>query len=401
MRWRVERPYHSGDEYFGALFKEMRAAKTSIWVEMYIFESGKLGHELADILVRKAQQGLTVRVLIDGLGSSGPTGVTPAFLQQLLWGGVSVRIYHPVHFSAILRILGRGFSRLVSNLNRRNHRKVCIVDGSVAYVGGMNVMDIAVERFGKDKAWRDSSVRVEGQPIKEIEQAFEMTWRRSRRPRGSPETRLQEIRKRKKLRQRIQPFLSALRRRRLGRRSVFSDSLVRMNDRRRLRRENYRALIRGILTSKKRVWIATAYFVPSSGLVYALRFAAWAGVDVRILVPKQSDVFFMPWVAAAFYQSLLHAGIRIFEYVPRFLHTKILILDDRVSVGTSNLNTRSLFHDLEIDVVLREKKSLESFMAQFEKDCEQSEEVTLGRGPHRSWWVRIAGRFALMIQYFL
>lgn len=374
----------------------MRQARTSIWLEMYIFETGKIGREVADLLVRKAQAGLTVRLLLDGLGSSGAVSggaaVTPAFLHQLMWGGVSVRIYHPVQFRTILSVLGRGFNQLVSHLNRRNHRKVCIIDGDSAFVGGMNIMDLALERYAKGKAWRDTSVRVEGLPIKEMELAFETTWRRAKRPRGSPESR--EPRKKGRL-------LESLRKRRTKKRVNFADSLVRLNDRRKDRRENYRALVRAILTAKERVWITTAYFVPSSGLVHALRFAAWAGVDVRIVVSRQSDVFFMPYVAAAFYQSLLHAGIRIFEYKPRFMHCKIVILDDRVSVGTSNLNTRSLFHDLETDVVLAEKKTVESFVEQFHADLEESQEVTLDHGPHRSWWVRFAGRVALLIQYFL
>jgi cardiolipin synthase A/B len=177
--------------------------------------------------------------------------------------------------------------------------------------------------------------------------------------------------------------------------------LVRLNNKLALRRKNYRDLLARIAAARERIWITNAYFVPRGGLLRALGAAAKAGVDVRILVPAKSDIIFMPWVAAAFYYGLLKSGVRVFEYQPAVLHAKTMLIDDWMTVGSSNLNSRSMFHDLEADVVLSTCESLRALEAAFERDLGQSKEVILADWLKRPILQRWLGRIALRAKRWL
>jgi cardiolipin synthase len=141
--------------------------------------------------------------------------------------------------------------------------------------------------------------------------------------------------------------------------------------------------------------------VPDGSLLRALTIAAQADVDVRIIVPRFSDIVFMPWITSAFQLGLLRAGVQIFEYRSSILHAKTMLVDDWVLVGSSNLNHRSLLHDLEADVVLPDDKARSSLEEQFLLDCEQSEQVTLENWRRRSLVERLLGRLLLIFRYLL
>jgi cardiolipin synthase len=156
-----------------------------------------------------------------------------------------------------------------------------------------------------------------------------------------------------------------------------------------------------LVGAQRRIWIETAYFVPDGSLVRALRAAAEGGVDVRIVVPAVSDIFFIPWVTSAFHVGLLRAGVRIFEYTGSMMHAKTMLIDDWGLVGSSNLNHRSLFHDLEADVVLASEEASCSLEQQFERDCSGSREVALDTWHERSWIERALGRLLLWMRWVL
>jgi cardiolipin synthase len=145
-------------------------------------------------------------------------------------------------------------------------------------------------------------------------------------------------------------------------------------------------------SAQKRVWITTAYFAPSHGLLRALESAVDNGADVRILVPRNSDIFFMPWVTRAYYSRLLKRGVKIYEYLPRFLHAKSAVIDDWALVGTTNLNRRSFAHDFEIDVVLSKVGSVEELATQFLVDLNSSEQIMVPAGGVKAFlgrWVSL------------
>jgi cardiolipin synthase len=238
----------------------------------------------------------------------------------------------------------------------------------------MNVIEYHVESCVGDAAWRDTGVVVEGEEVSILVESFNELW--SRRV----------------------PSLKLARR---LHRAASSGRLVKLNVRRSQRRENYLDLLVKIVGAKQRIWIENAYFVPDGSLIRALSVAAQSGVDVKILVPAVADVVFIPWVTAAFHDGLLRAGVRIFEYTRSMLHAKTVLVDDWGLVGSSNLNHRSLLHDLEADVVLADDAACRSLQEQFLRDCENAREVTLATWRQRPWLERCVGRALLTMRRML
>lgn len=374
--WEAISLYHSGDEFFAALELAFREAKRLIQIEMYIFAFDRLGQRVLNTLGEAVKRGVEVRLIVDGIGSSPWIYQVRERAQQL---GIQLKVYHELPWSRWLRgkrLKRRRLSlfRAFQRINHRNHRKVCIIDSRSAFVGSMNIIEYHSSLMVGDKAWRDSGVQVVGAEVSLLEASFSELWHRRR---------------------------GALAAARGLRRALTSGSLVRLNLRRAQRRENYLDLLVRILKSERRIWIENAYFVPDGSLVRALRTAAEAGVDVRIVVPAVSDVFFIPWITSAFHVGLLQAGVRIFEYTKGMLHAKTMLIDDWGLVGSSNLNHRSLLHDLEADLVLGADDACRSLEEQFEVDCADSREVTLCNWRERPWLERVLGRMLLWMRWVL
>ena len=185
-------------------------------------------------------------------------------------------------------------------------------------------------------------------------------------------------------------------------RQLRKNPIIRLNYTRHRRRILHKNLLRKITQAQLRIWITNAYFVPDNFLLRRLRDAAKSGVDVRILLPKNSDIMIMPWTSSTFYYNLLKSGVRIFEYLPSNLHAKTLIIDDWSSVGSSNLNHRSLLHDLEADINVRQASSKKILEDQFLTDLTQSKEITFNTWKqHRPWRQRIIGQLALYLKYWI
>jgi cardiolipin synthase len=222
-------------------------------------------------------------------------------------------------------------------------------------------------------AWRDTGVIVEGDEVVALTDTFEDVWVR----------RLQRL-KRKFRRKRVQ-----------------RSPLVRLNVTGKQRRENYLDLLVRLLRARRRIWITNAYFVPDGSLLRVLSVVAREGVDVRILVPGFSDVVFIPWVTAAFHFGLLSAGVKIFEYRGSVLHAKTMVIDEWGLIGSSNLNHRSLLHDLEADIVVTNDEALEEMSTQFAQDLNRSVEVTLENWHQRPRLERFLGRVLLWFRYVM
>lgn len=332
----VETLYVRGDRYFLDLLRDIHAAQRRIDLETYIFELDEVGRAFIAALGHARGRGVRVRLLLDGIGLPLADGELLAALEK---AGVPFRIFHPVpwffrhwrHMGAA-ESFGARLLALFARLNHRDHRKVCCIDRRIAWIGSFNIAACHLPREQGGEDWRDAAVRIENIDTAVPEQAFERAWN---------------------------PWPWPLRGRWSRTRSPF-----RFNETRRKRRRLLRNLVRRIERGRKRLWITNAYFVPDERLLLALNRAARRGVEVRIILPAVSDVFFMPWTAAVFYRSLLEHGARIYEYQPAVLHAKALIIDDWMTVGSSNLNSRSLRHDLEADYVLSDpeaRSALESF----------------------------------------
>jgi cardiolipin synthase len=365
--------FHSGETFFNALEESIRSARASIDIESYIFAWDELGKRIVQLLGEARARGVQVRIIIDGIGSSSWAHTLRSEAQTR---GLQVKIFHELPWDRWLRgkaLLSERMTlgRAVQRINNRNHRKVCIIDRQRAFVGSMNIIEYHVERYVGARAWRDTGVLVEGGEVFILAESFEELW--SQRP--------------KSLRAALKSHKAAS-----------SGQLVKLNLRRKQRKENYLDLLLRIVGAKERIWIESAYFVPDGSLVRALSVAAESGVDVKILVPAVSDVFFIPWVTSAFHDGLLRAGVRIFEYTKSMLHAKTILVDDWGLVGSSNLNHRSLFHDLEADVVLADEAACRSLFDQFVIDCDHAREVTLESWRERPWFERILGRALLRMR---
>jgi cardiolipin synthase A/B len=358
-RWEREKLFHSGDEYFASLLGAIAQARVSIDMESYIFDRDALGMKVLAGLREAATRGVRVRLIVDGFGS---IGWNPEILRKLAARGVAARIYHPLPWQLSSRQLDlglRSFARGLGLLNRRDHRKTCLIDGRTAFVGGMNVSKRHLRSPSGEPGWRDTAAMVQGPEVRCLVDAFEAAWQGRHR---SPSSRV-----------RAHAHSMA------GHRSLHS--LLRLNNTWRSRHHAYRELLRNVRQARRRIWLTTPYFLPRLSLVSALKERARAGVDVRVLLPAKNDVAAMQLVNESFYPALLRAGVRVFEYKPVTLHAKLMVIDDWATVGSSNLNQRSLIHDLEVDVVLTRAASVRDLLRHFTADLARSREVT--RANHR------------------
>lgn len=366
-----------GNSYFASVLQDITQAQTHIDVETYIFKNDMLGQRIQQALMAAAERGVHVRILVDGAGTPGWGNM---YTHKFKNSHMEVRIFHPFlwrfwQWRNSIHKLPRFFNMLFFFLkfNSRNHRKTFLIDKKIIYVGSANIdiCHMSAQQGGKN--WRDTSIKLVGVNTDDLQDAFELSWNHT-----PPQERFQQLFAR-----------------------VNTKTLIRLNNTRHRRRVLYKNLLRRISTCKQRIWITNAYFVPDNFLLKKLTDLAKTGIDVRIVLPRKTDIFIMTWAAAAFYQRLLKAGVRIFEYLPSMLHAKSLILDDWFIVGSSNLNHRSLLHDLEVDVNVQSPSSKQQLEHQFLIDLGNSREITWETWQKRSFLQRFFGRFVLYLKYWI
>jgi cardiolipin synthase A/B len=372
--WSEEEVFFSGDSFFSSILTGIAKANKSIDVEVYIFELDWLGKRMLDALIQATTRGVKVRLLIDGVGSGLWTQRIDEYLQST---SVDFRVHHPLpwdiaylltRYRLTQRILG-GFP-LFRLLNKRNHRKVWFIDQREVWTGSFNVSSVHLQEFSEQKAWRDTGIKVIGAPLQELRSAFESVWEGGR---GTSSEKTN---------------------------SNASSRILRLNDTRKQRARLYKDILHRFSHAQRKIWITNPYFVPRKSVLRALQRAAWEGADVRLLLPKRADIQFISWIATGFYQSLLPYGVKIFEYLPTGLHAKSVIIDEFAMVGSSNLNHRSLYHDLEVDVVITHPETYRKLADQFREDLKESEEVTILDCQRRPWWIRFFSRVMLSLKYW-
>jgi len=354
--WTTEQLFSDSDEYFAAILHAIAQAKREIRMEMYIFEQDEVGKAFVQALKEAAQRGVQVYLLLDAIGS----WFRPS-LENLRASGVKTRIYHPN----------------LGQLNRRTHRKICLIDRKQAFIGSQNISANHSRRLKKAEAWIDLAVKVTGRGLRLLAASLEEVWNQGGK------RRIYTLKLKRKLK------LWAMR-----------QTGFRLNTSRILRRYRHLERLTELRLSEKRIWVAMAYFVPDRSILAALAYSAKRGVDVRILVSRKSDIFLMPWMACAFFKGLIHSGVRVYEYAPHIVHAKVTLADGRLVVGSSNWNHRSLLHDLEIEVLLDAKPTLQQAEQWFNELFARSHEVTQEALGSFSWWQRLLGRIALYFKYW-
>jgi cardiolipin synthase len=372
-----------------AMLEDIRTAQRRVWIECYIFLNDMAGQAISQALIDRAHAGVDVRVLYDAVGSQS----TPdSFFGEMARAGVKVHAYHTLWEAARHLSLVKFFR----TMNRRDHRKLTVVDDQVAYFGGMNIVHQGeaitreeADRLPTSAGWRDLHVRLKGSQQREIADSFDRSWRRARGMR---------VRRRRRWKQRdIIPKVNEVASSAGGEFIRFLDTGP--NARRRRLAAVFRNLIRGATRS---VLLSMAYFIPSGRVLAAIRRTAGRGVRVRAVVPAESDVKLVYCATRYLYAQLIHMGVEVYERQDRMLHSKVMVVDDLwVVVGSSNLDPRSLLINLEFVAIIRSAAMAAKVTAICYHEIAHSRPVTLATWNARTWWQRLVDRTAYAFRRWL
>jgi len=346
--------YYDGRAAYEAMFQSIDAAQKDVCFQSYIFQNDRIGQQFIERLAAKSRQGVKVRLLYDAIGSRHLRRGT---LHPLLKAGGRVVPFLPVNI----------FRRRIQ-INLRNHRKILIVDGKVGFLGGLNV---GREYIGEDPSlgfWRDTHLRITGPAVKSLTCVFAEDWNFATKERMpyEEETSPQNLAAGEHVLQII---------------TGGPDQHVNA-----IREWYYTVASR----ARHRLWISTPYFIPDETMIDGLRMAANMGVDVRLLTQGRPPDKWIPYLAARYYwDDMLEAGVRIWRYKKGMFHSKVILVDGILaSVGTANLNIRSLHLDFEVNCLIYSPALIAELEKQFLQDLEDSRDVVPQEFRRRSGWVQ-------------
>ena len=335
--------FTSGQEKFDALKRDMLAAKEYIHLQYYIFERDKIGREIRDILVQKAQEGVKVRVIYDHIGSFL---LNMSFFRKMRKAGVEA---YPFLKVTIMEFANR--------LNWRNHRKMVIIDGKIGYIGGMNIADRYVTGSKHKLPWRDTHLRITGNALKGLQYSFAVDWNFMKRSLLTETTLTHEV----------APGSPD------GMQIVSSGPTGRWN-------AISHVFLKAIANAKRSIYIQTPYFLPTDGLLKVLQSAALAKIDVRLMVPRTPDSRLLKYSSYSYIKECLQAGIKVYFYEHTMMHAKSVIVDDEfVTTGSTNFDFRSFEHNFECNVMVYSKQFNERMKRIFMADLKNCTRITL---PH-------------------
>ncbi len=342
--------YFDGTEAFEVLLSDIANAQHHIHLEYYIVRDDSTGQRLKEALIARARAGVAVRFIYDAVGS---WKLSKRFLRDLRLAGVDCKPFLPV----VLPFFSR-------QINYRDHRKLTAIDGAVAYLGGMNIGDEYLGLNKKVGYWRDTCMRIVGETVESIEGYFLIDWAFV----SGEELNVDHYIK-----------------------DVFTESETVMQTMASGPDTDWEAMLQAyfliISNAQRRVWITTPYLVPSESVLEALKTAALSGVDVRIILPAKLDHFFVFWASRANFKMLIDAGVKIYLYENGFIHAKSIVVDDDIStIGTANLDIRSLEINFEINSFIYDESIVNQLEAQYLKDIAASTEITADLHRGRPWY---------------
>lgn len=331
-----------GAATYAAILEAIAGAREHVHVLYYILEPDETGRALRDALLERARAGVKVRVLVDAVGSARARRKS-GFFAPLRQAGAEVGVFNPVGPAAL-------WGRV---LNFRNHRKIVVVDGRVGFTGGINITN-EENPAHSERAWRDTHLRLEGPCVGQLQLVFLEDWCYAL---GSAPTDPS-----------LFPPLPA----------EEGDLVQILDSGPDKEHETIKsAFFAAIGAAAARVWLSTPYFIPDEAMAFSLRSAALRGVDVRVLLPKQSDSRLVTAAGRSHYDDLLRSGVRIFEYQPRMLHAKTLLVDDWLAaVGTANFDNRSFRLNFEVTALVYGKKLAGALAATFEEDLKVAKHIS-------------------------
>ncbi|MEJ6400005.1 cardiolipin synthase [Nicoliella lavandulae] len=360
--------FTDGNDLFKQMLAEFENAKESINIEFYTFYSDKIGTQVRDLLVKKAKQGVTVRVIYDSWGSMGTTA---KFFKPLTDAGGLAEPFLHTH-SAIFDF----------RINFRDHRKIVIIDGRIGYVGGFNIGDQYLGRKKKFGHWRDTHLRIVGAGVFGLQSQFILDWNATDdkhqldddNPKNFPVTDVEGSTN-------MQIVVS-------GPDSDMEQIKV--------------GYIKLIQMAERTCWIQTPYLIPDDSMVDALRIAAMSGVDVRIMVPCKPDHPFVYRATQYYARQMADYGIKIYFYQDGFIHAKTMVVDGRVaSVGSANLDFRSFKLNFEINAFMYDQKISEELVQIYKNDIKNSQLITPEMFRQQSRWLRFKQQFSRLLSPIL
>lgn len=339
-----------GDATLQAIVRQIGQARHHVHLEYYIFEPDQSGQQLMDALLAALQRGVKVRLLVDDVGSARFMGrAGRALRERFVAAGGQLAAFHPSRFNLFLRPM----------LNLRTHRKIVVCDDWVGFTGGINITDDENERLHPQTAYRDTHLRLEGAAVRWLQYVFLENWAYAS---GEHE---------------FEPGVWETEHVGTGRHLV----QVAASGPDSSGQAIHHSVLHAISIAQQRVWLTTPYFVPTEPAWYALLNAALRGVEVKILVPRRSDSFWVTMAARSYFKELCDAGVQVYEYTGPMLHAKTLVVDDSYSmVGTANFDNRSFLLNFEVCVVLYSAELTQRIAQMFTDDLCQAQRVSIDSG---------------------
>ena len=329
--------FTDGYEFICSLLYNIGKAQHHIHLDTYIFEDDALGYLVADALIDKAEQGVEIRVIYDDVGC---WKVKDAFFERMRDTGIDVHAFMPVRFPAF-----------TSKVNYRNHRKLCVIDGKVGFVGGMNIAMRYVKGTGK-QPWRDTHLRIQGGGVYALQRAFLIDWYFVDRTLITNRVYYPPVD--------IHINNSCLVQ------VVTSSPIAPWPD-------IMQGYVRILLQAQKYVYMETPYFLPTEPVLFAMRTAALAGVDIRLMIPRKADAKLVEWASRSYVMEAIEAGVKVYLYMGGFNHSKLLVSDDNLcTVGSTNIDFRSFENNFEANAFFYDEEMAQRIKAIYLKDESQS-----------------------------
>lgn len=356
--------YSTGESAFEALKSDLEAAESFIFMEFFIINTKhSIWHEILDILKRKSEDGIEVRIVYDGMGS-GPH-MPKNYADTLKSFGIKCRVFSPI------------MPLLSTYQNNRDHRKICVIDGKIAYTGGINIADEYVNRINRFGYWKDDAVRFFGDAVAGFTALFLEIWN-IETPDGFDNYESY-----------INAAKGACQINNGGYIVPFGDNPI----------DDYpvgkRAYIDNLSNAHDHVYIATPYLVIDNEMFEALRFAAQKGIKVKIIMPHHPDKAYAFWLAHIYYTELVNAGIEMYEFMPGFLHSKLSVVDGkRAIVGTVNHDYRSMYLHYECGAYMLDVPEIADIEKDFEETLKKCKRITYDDCLNFPFYQRVIGKVA-------
>ena len=362
--------YTNGHDLFTMMIKDFKRAKSSINIEFYTFYDDHLGRQIRDLLVRKAKEGVQVRVVYDSLGS---IGTHKRFFAPLVKaGGLAMPFLHT--HSAFFDV----------RLNFRDHRKIVVVDGKIGYIGGFNIGDQYLGRNPRYGNWRDTHLRIMGSGVFSLQAQFILDWNVT----DSYHPINDETRK-------VNYFP-------LNRVNGGTNLQIVSSGPDTDKQQIKYGYIRMIQMAQNRCWIQTPYLIPDDSVLDALRMAVMSGVDVRIMLPCKPDHPFVYRATQYYADWLAHEGVKIYYYQKGFLHAKTVMIDNQLSsVGSANFDFRSFKLNFEINAFIYDKRITRQLTDLFAHDISNSQLQTPKMFEQQSYWLVLKQRLSRLLSPIL